>query len=143
MNQISLEDAGNGLGQRLDDALASPEPVVLVRRGEPVAAIVPFAEYEAFRAWREAEGRRARRAANEAAFARERATYAEMEEKLRDQYAGMFVAIHGGQVVDSDADELALLRRVSAKLGPVPVYVRQVGAPLPVVRLRSPRLICP
>ncbi len=42
MSQISLEDAGHELGLNLDESLAGPEPVVLLRRGEPVAAIVPI-----------------------------------------------------------------------------------------------------
>ena len=141
MSKISLEDAGPEIGRGVDSALAIPEPVLLLRRGAPIAAIVPIDEYEAFRSWRDTERRRARRAANEAAFARERTAYLAQEEQLRGRYAGMFVAIHGGQVVDSDHDELALLSRISEQFGPVPVYIRQVGTPLPVAHLPSPRLM--
>lgn len=38
----------------VDDETLGHEPVILERDGQPVAALVPIAEYEAFRAWREA-----------------------------------------------------------------------------------------
>ncbi|MBA4066864.1 MAG: hypothetical protein C0501_24785 [Isosphaera sp.] len=34
--------------------------------------------------------------------------------ELTDKYIGMYVAIHGQQVLDGDRDEAALLRRVAA-----------------------------
>jgi hypothetical protein len=36
-----------------------------------------------------------------------------------------YVAIHDGQVVDSDADEVALILRVQARVGYVPLNVPQ------------------
>ena len=37
----------------LDEAALGRETVILEREGQPVAAVVPFADYEAFAAWRE------------------------------------------------------------------------------------------
>ena len=34
------------------DMLPTDEPVILVRAGQPVAALLPFAEYERYRTWR-------------------------------------------------------------------------------------------
>lgn len=36
------------------DQVLSNEPVMLKREGQPVAVIIPFVEYKAFRAWQDA-----------------------------------------------------------------------------------------
>lgn len=43
--------------QRLSEVVraARAEPQTICLRGEPVAALVPFAEFEAYRAWRHAQ----------------------------------------------------------------------------------------
>jgi hypothetical protein len=46
--------------------------------------------------------------------------------ELLPAYRGKFVAIHDGQVVDSDTDDMALVRRVHARVGYVPIHVRRV-----------------
>ena len=37
----------------LDEATLDEETVIVAREGQPVAAVVPFAEYETFAAWRQ------------------------------------------------------------------------------------------
>ncbi len=140
MKEIILKEAQAQYYLTVDESVLGQEPILLRRNGEPVAAIVPVTEYEAFRAWREAEERRKRREATQQAFVRERAAYERLEESLRSQYEGLYVAIRDGQVVDSDADELTLITRVYERLGYGPMYVRKVGGPVPVVRVPSPRL---
>ena len=143
MREISIKEVQVQYGLTVDESVLGQEPLLLRRHGELVAAIVPIAEYEAFLAWREAEERRKRRQAIQEAFERERVAYAQLEESLRPQYEGLYVAIRGGQVVDSDADELTLITRVYERFGYGPMYVRKVGAPLPVVRIPSPRVVSP
>lgn len=143
MREVSIKEAQVQYGLTVDEAVLGQEPLLLRRDGEVVAAIVPIAEYEAFLAWREAEERRKRREVTQEAFERERAAYAQLEESLRPQYEGLYVAIRGGQVVDSDADELTLITRVYERLGYGPMYVRKVGAPLPVAHIPSPRVVSP
>jgi predicted transcriptional regulator len=64
-----------------------------------------------------------------------------MHEDLKAQYLGNFVAIHNGQVVDSDEEFESLFLRVREQLGPVPVLIRRVGIkPQTEFRFRSPRL---
>ena len=56
-------------------------------------------------------------------------------------HRGKFVAIHDGEVVDSDADEVQLGLRVYGKYGDVPICFGLVSeSPLPPVRVPSPRL---
>jgi hypothetical protein len=50
-------------------------------------------------------------------------------------HRGKFVAIHDGQVVDSDTDEVALVLRVQARVGYIPLYVGLVTEQPLVVRI--------
>ena len=143
MREVDLEEAQAGSRLNVDASEVGREPILVRRRGEAVAALVPISEYEAFTAWREANGGEQSRQANEAAFWREREAYIQSEETLRRQYNGLYVAFRGGKLVDADADESALIMRLYERFGSVPVYVRRVGAPLPEVHLRSPRLVHP
>jgi len=62
----------------------------------------------------------------------------------RQQYAGQFVAVHNGQVIDSDLDRLELYRRIQQKLGHVPVLITPAHQPSPrEFSLHSPRLSHP
>jgi len=55
--------------------------------------------------------------------------------QLLGTHHGKYVAIHNGQVVDSDTDDVALILRVQAKVGYVPMYVGLVTEARPVVRI--------
>lgn len=46
--------------------------------------------------------------------------------KLKEQYLGQFVAVHLGQVVDTDVDFEALFLRVNNRFGEKTVLIRQV-----------------
>ena len=72
----------------------------------------------------------------------EQAAYERLRESLLATHEGQYVAIHGGALVDADADELALARRIIAAYPGQVVHVRQVlRAPEPELRMRSPRLL--
>jgi hypothetical protein len=55
--------------------------------------------------------------------------------ELLATHRGKFVAVHNGEVVDSDTDDTALILRVQAKVGYVPLYVGLVTQQQPVVRI--------
>ena len=77
----------------------------------------------------------------DAPWERERAAFLNQEAALMQTHCGKYVAVHGGQVVDSDPDEVQLGLRVYGKYGYVPIYFGRVAeAPLPPVRVPSPRL---
>jgi hypothetical protein len=58
----------------------------------------------------------------------------------RRGYEGQFVAVYGGQVVDSDPDRLTLYLRVRERYGRQPILITEGGDhPIPVYRVRSPR----
>jgi hypothetical protein len=43
--------------------------------------------------------------------------------QLLATHRGQYVAVHDGQVIDSDTDDIALIQRVHARIGYVPIYV--------------------
>src|SRR5262249_13181716 len=67
------------------------------------------------------------------------AAYEALYPELVQKHPGRWVAIHGRQLVDCDADGSALAPRVHAKYGRTPVLVRQVTSePADEVWLRRP-----
>lgn len=79
---------------------------------------------------------------DEQRMAREEAAYQTMYDELKTKYAGEYVAIFNGQLIDHDSDELALLRRLDVQYPDDIVLMRKVSAePEPDLRMRSPRLI--
>ena len=54
---------------------------------------------------------------------------------LLTTHRGLYVAVHEGEVVDADADHIALVRRVHARVGYVPIHVGLVADESPVARL--------
>ncbi len=59
---------------------------------------------------------------------------------LLSSHKGEFVAIHGGQVVESGKEKLEVAGRAYARFGYVAIFVSLVtDAPQPLVRIPSPR----
>lgn len=59
----------------------------------------------------------------------------------RRQYAGQYVAVHGGQVVDQDKDQRMLYLRVRARYGSTPVLIIHADwDSIPTYTIRSPHL---
>jgi len=56
---------------------------------------------------------------------------------------GRYVAIHDGRVIDSDTDDIALVLRVRARLGPVPIHVGLVTEAPAVERIPHYREVRP
>lgn len=75
-------------------------------------------------------------------MAQEELAYQQLLPSLLAQHEGAYVAIYQGQLVDSDADETALLRRIEETYPDKVVLLRQVQAEAePVLRFRSPRFV--
>jgi hypothetical protein len=71
-------------------------------------------------------------------FESERSSFEELAPKLRERYDEVFVAVHRGEVVDSDADFQALVGRFFERYGDAPVYFGYVGQRKPILRVSSP-----
>ena len=67
--------------------------------------------------------------------------YQEQIETLAEQYAGHYIAMHDGKVIDHDPDLRTLHLRVFQRLGHTPVLLKKVGQPTRrELRIRSPRV---
>jgi Uma2 family endonuclease len=53
--KITLKEAGLPYDVSWDEALLADEVMIVKKEGQPVAALVPIAEYAAFQSWREAK----------------------------------------------------------------------------------------
>jgi len=72
---------------------------------------------------------------------REKSAYLELYPTLKEEYAGQFVAIYGGQMVDHDEDYGALFERVDDRYPDSFVWLTRVGdEPIGTLTFRSPRL---
>lgn len=76
------------------------------------------------------------------AIARESRAYIQQHAALLAQYHGRYIAMMEGKVVDDDADEVALSRRVRARYGKQPVLITPVlREPIQSITVHSPRLM--
>lgn len=69
------------------------------------------------------------------------AWYEAHRRRLLRRYAGQYIAILNGKILDHDRDFSALAGRVFAKVGVRPVFIPQVAVRDQVVHLRSPRKV--
>jgi hypothetical protein len=113
----------------LDEKTSSElQQIARVRSVEPAVLA-----QDAIRSFLHAEARRVIQTEVEA--------YKRIHQELLQTMPGDFVAVHQGQVVDHDADQLALLSRIEATYGGQPVLIRQVRPELEhVITVYSPRI---
>jgi hypothetical protein len=114
------------------------QPVILKQDDREIAAIIPIDRYRAFESW---EKQQSQPLPHYPEFEQEQAAFKRLEPSLMATYKDRYVAIRGGQVVDSDEDKMTLISRVYNTLGYGPMYVHKVGEPVRVVKLRSPRKV--
>ena len=111
------------------------EPLILMQADKPVAALLPIAEYERYRAWRNQDTNAAA-----APDANERAWLAMQSELLKTQH-GQFVCFREGTLIDSNQHEPDLIERVRAKFPDGPLYVQEVCARPCIYHIHSPHLV--
>jgi PHD/YefM family antitoxin component YafN of YafNO toxin-antitoxin module len=132
---VSLKEAQATYSLSLDKTDLAQGPLILEHEGEPVAAVVPIAEYREFEAWQEREAKT--RAVSDQAFERERAAFERLKPELLKTHRGKFVAVVNEQVVDMDTDRVKLVLRVYDRFGYRPIYVQLVEEHPPRRRLPS------
>jgi len=114
----------------LDDTSLGEETVIIERRGEAVAAIVPIEEYRRLRqlqVWSEQEAGRYQEELR--TFQEDREVFLRLLPELLKTHPGQFVAIFHGRLVDADPDQWALAKRIYAKYGYQPIYMDKVEKP--------------
>ena len=136
---VSLKEAQATYSLSLDKADLEQGPFILEREGEPVAAVVPIAEYREFEAWRERHISPSLSPDDE--WERGRQAFERMRSELLKTHQGQFVAILNDQVVDTDAEIGTLARRVYTRFGYRPIYMQKVTEQPRVARIFSPRVV--
>jgi hypothetical protein len=66
---------------------------------------------------------------------REYRTFLHLLPQLLVSHRGQYVAVHNGEVVDSDMDDISLIQRVHARFGYVPIHVGLVTDRPPLLRI--------
>jgi hypothetical protein len=102
-------------------------PVVIKREDRSYAVIISLDEYRRFQEWHEKVEREAQIQPQDEVWEEERVAFHRLKPQLLQTHKGFYVAIHGGQVVDADADNLALAQRVMSKLKDKPFYLQLVS----------------
>ncbi len=141
MKKLTLKESQAPYNIALEDDLLTDEIVILEKNGQPVAAVVPIAEYTAFQAWRDEEKRRQAHQAEEAAIDREHDAFQQMLPELLKQYEGRVVALHNGKVVGVGDDEVEVWEHARQQLGAVPIYVQTVEHPARVYDMPSVEIV--
>ena len=136
---VSLKEAQATYSLSLNKTDLTQGPLILEHEGEPVAAVVPIAEYREFEAWRERYSSPPSSPDDE--WERARQAFERMRSKLLKTHKGQFVAILNDQVVDADAEIGTLARRVYARFGYRPIYMQKVTEHPRVARISSPRAV--
>ena len=73
---------------------------------------------------------------------REKAAYVRLHSQLKEQYAGQYVAIHGGELVDHDPDYGVLFERIDDRYPDDFVWLTRVEEePIGTIQFRSPRFV--
>ena len=135
---VSLKEAQATYSLSLNKTDLTQGPLILEHEGEPVAAVVPIAEYREFEAWRERHISPPVSPDDE--WEQGRQTFEQMRSELLKTHKGQFVAILNNQVVDADAEIGTLARRVYAGFGYRPIYMQKVTEQPRVARILSPRV---
>ena len=135
---IEIKEAKTQYALPLDETRLAEGPLIVEREGKPVAAIIPFIEYEKYQAWREQEKQAATHRAQLQKFEREKEAYLHLKPQLLQTHRGQFVAIHESKVVDADQDKRELVRRVVEHYGNEAVYIQLVAEELPSFEIPSP-----
>jgi hypothetical protein len=126
MKKIMLRESQAPYTLTLDEKTLTRESVILERDGQPVAALVPIAEYEAFHAWQQAQERHRSRQPQMDAFEQEHAAFERIIPELLHTHRGQVVAIYQGQVVQVGTNIAETLDAVYNQFGYVPCYVQRV-----------------
>ncbi|HID87820.1 MAG TPA: hypothetical protein EYP55_10670 [Anaerolineae bacterium] len=141
VRKISLKETKAPYSLSFDEGQLGEETVIIERDGQPVAALVPFHEYQEFARWRAREVPPHLKPAELEQFERDRIAFERMREELLKTHRGQFVAILDGEVVDADPDQGELARRVYARFGYRPIYMDEVREKPRIYEFPSPEVI--
>jgi hypothetical protein len=123
-----------------NDQLIGRETIILQRDGQPIAAVVPYTEYQEFLAQRK-DAATLEPISNDPQFERERAAFQKLLPELLKEHRGKWVAIVDEKVADVGPDFSSVIQRIRARFGKRPVCVQEVLETPRVYNLPSPHII--
>ncbi len=114
-----------------EDEAIGRDTIVIRRNGEPVAVVIPFAEYQALVA---------RPQPGDLGFDRERTAFQHLLPELLKTHRGEWVAIVDGQPVEFGPDFSSVIVPVRQRFGQRSVYVHEISEQARIYKISSPRL---
>lgn len=130
------------LYERIERLAAVGEAPVDYLVQEALALAVDQMEITANEAKMDREDAASRSVRESAAIRKEEAAYRAMHSELFEKYAGQYVAVYNGELVDFDADESALYCRIDQRYPNDVVLMKKVErSPEKVYHFRSPRFV--
>jgi len=120
-----------------DDEAIGRDTIVIRRNGEPVAVVLPYADYAKLVEHEQSVAL----AAPSTAFERERAAFHRLLPELLNSHRGEWVAIVDEQAVEFGPDFSSVIRRVRERFGQQPVYVQEILEKPRVYKVGSPRIV--
>ncbi|MCL4499622.1 MAG: type II toxin-antitoxin system Phd/YefM family antitoxin [Chloroflexi bacterium] len=136
---ITSKEAQASYGTAIEQVKSSGEPLIIEQDGKPAVVVLPYAEFQRLAGLRESE-KESLSQTRDKGFERERAAFLRLKPQLLKTHRGLYVAIHDGQVVDSDPKSLALALRMTEKKIE-PVYIQLVSEEPRIVEAPSPEKV--
>jgi hypothetical protein len=119
-----------------EDEAIGRDTIVIRRNNQPIAVVLPYAEYEAL-LLRPAVGS----VGDNPTFERERAAFRRLLPELLRTHRGEWVAIVDGQPVQFGPDFSSVIVPVRQRFGQRPVYVHEISEEPRLYTISSPRVI--
>ena len=118
----------------IDPAQLARAPILLKRNGETIGAVISVETFRAFKTW---ESKRPPATIFPPEWHADKAAFQKMLPELLKTHREKWVAIHKGQMVDSDTKPGELMYRIELKFGDEPVYIDEVLEAPRVYRIPS------
>ncbi|HET7089609.1 MAG TPA: DUF5678 domain-containing protein [Anaerolineae bacterium] len=122
-----------------EDEAIGRDTIVIRRSGEPVAVVVPYAEYVELLARPSAQP--SEPVSGDPDFERERAAFRRLLPELLKAHRGEWVAIVNEQAVEFGPDFGSVILRVRERFGQRAVYVQEILEKPRVYKFGSPHVI--
>ena len=122
-----------------EDEAIGRDTIIIRRNGEPVAVVVPYAEYTELLARPSPQS--SEPVSDNPDFARERAAFRRLLPELLKAHRGEWVAIVDEQAVEFGPDFGSVILRVRERFGQRPVYVQEILEKPRVYKIGPPHII--
>lgn len=131
MTPRTLRDVSTPYTVNAEDEAVGRDTIVIRRNGEPIAVVIPFAEYQALTAQPRPD---------DPGFEQERVAFQRLLPELLKAHRGEWVAIVDGQPAEFGPDFSSVIVPVRQRFGQRPVYVHEISEQERIYKISSPRL---